>query len=126
MKKENFVKQVKRELDTIKKNATQTEIARLRVNTFNHRNPMLCIYGQMTGECTSKRAKEIRRKSFQNIGGDSVFSNGEGVLVFDKQNFDKGNLFTPLEKYLYMVDFSKRKDTINYLKGKTTTIDLKL
>lgn len=125
MKKSEFLLEVKQELDNIKKLATKEEIDNLDTRTFKHTNSYLCIYGQMTGNCQSTRARDLYKKSYINVGYDSIdltyipFKNQD--LTLTKVN---GN-FTPLEKYLYMVKESMHKKIIAYLKGDIEEIILK-
>lgn len=117
MKKAEFLSLVQKELDTIKTNATQEEIDSLNLKEFNHTLPDLCIYGQMTGNCDSDRAKELYPKTFDYVADNEY-------TPFSKQTFKKGNEYTPLEKYLYMVHEPKHKEIIMYLKGQINTIKL--
>ncbi len=109
MELKTFVKKVQKELDDIKARATPEEIARLNFAYFNSKHTERCIYGQMTGDCDSDRAKEIRKKS-----------------IGDSDTLEKGSYYTPLEVYLFRVEADKHQEIIDYLKGIITTIDLKL
>lgn len=120
MKKAEFLLEVKAELDNIKVNATKEEIGKLDMNTFIHTDYDACIYGQMTGYCSSNRAKEIYPKLYLEIGvGYSDYR------PFTRQNMHIGSDFTPLEKYLYMVKKPMHKTIIAYLKGDIQEIVLK-
>lgn len=128
MKKSVFLEMVQNELDTIKKRATKREIGRLNILTFNHKFHDLCIYGQMTGYCESKRAKKIMVKTFENVVKSLKDCNSD-FLSFSKQDNktskDLSYGFTPLEKYLYMVKKPMHKKIIQYLKGEIININLK-
>lgn len=115
MKKSTFFKEVKVELDAIKKNATQEEIQKLDFTDFNHQKVGRCIYGQMTGYCFSKRANEIQKKKYKDLGFIIDTS-------FEGHNFTKGNKYTALEKYLFMVSPDKHLEIIQYLKGEINEI----
>jgi hypothetical protein len=123
MKKKDFLAEVMNEIEIIKIKATPSEIGRLNINDFSHASPSRCIYGQMTGECSSKRAKELTPKVYDIIGGD-IF---ETYTPFTKQIMTKRHgwaSFTPLEKYLYMVRKPMHTKIIAYLKGDTDTLKL--
>lgn len=57
--REEFLKDVEHEVRMLFKHATPEEIAKLNFNTFNNHNAERCIYGQMTGDCRTVRAKEL-------------------------------------------------------------------
>lgn len=120
--KNQFIIQVMNELNVIKTNATQEEISRLDPSTFNAGVGNLCIYGQMTGSCSSRRAKEIFPKVYAGIRGVESSSN---PYTFKNQNYQEGNNYTSLEKYLIMTSHSKCLEIIEYLKGNITEIRLR-
>jgi hypothetical protein len=118
MKKAEFLLEVKTELDNIKANATKEEIGRLNIESFNVNSPTRCIYGLMTGECFSNRAKELSPKIYDNVGWGNSFT---------QQSFIKNKMecFTALEKYLYMVKAPTHAKIIEYLKGTINVLVLK-
>ena len=124
MEKSVFLKEVKAELDNIKSRATETEIARLNFEAFEHDSRTACIYGQLTGNCDSQRANELQEKTY-----DRVQAEGECVSPtynpFKKQDFSKGNSYTALEKYLFMVKPVTHGRLIQYLKGEIKSITLR-
>lgn len=71
----------------------------------------------MTGDCRSDRALELTPKSYVRIG-----LNGNS---FNSQSYARGKLYTPLEKYLYMVKSPMHEQIIAYLKGDIQEIVLK-
>lgn len=123
MKKREFVKMVIDEIEAIKVRATDEEKSKLDFSKFNHRNIRDCIYGQMTGSCDSKRAKEIMGKKFEDIEPEVIISK---LSSFESQSFNIGSWFTSLEKYLYMVGPEVHLDIIEYIKGLTQTLKLKV
>lgn len=56
---EQFIEAVEKEVNEIKKHATAKEIKNLDFNHLSPSNSRLCIYGQMTDSCWSKRAAEL-------------------------------------------------------------------
>jgi hypothetical protein len=74
----------------------------------------------MTGHCNSVRAHEIFPKKYDGIGGGYC----DEYRPFRTQDLEHGNNFTPLEKYLYMVEASQHEKLIKYLKGEINTIKL--
>lgn len=130
MIKSAFLNKVKEELDTIKRLATSEEIAKLELSTFDPHTPSKCIYGQMTGECSSDRAKEL----FPKILDITTMSNTDEtykdikdtIYFYDKK--DKKNryslIFTPLEVYLPLRT-TNVKQIIEYLKGERDQITLR-
>jgi len=126
MRKKDFLIEVQKELDHIKVHATDEEKGELDFSTFDHNSVNNCIYGQMTGDCSSSRANQLYHKTYDSI------SNGESVLRtnFKNQDLNIGNAFTALEKYLYMIATNcnnrskKQNEVIEYIKGNLEKIVL--
>jgi hypothetical protein len=114
MTKETFLKEVRKEINAIKINATQEELDRLDFDEFDSSLPFACIYGLLTGNCYSERSIELFDKVF-----DSVYKNN---LKFDanlKSNKNKSFYnFTYLEVYLVHSDSKYHKHIIDYLQSK--------
>lgn len=58
-KKEQFLKDVTHEVTMLKQHATIVELSELNFDTLQPSNTRRCIYGQLTGVCNSKRAKDL-------------------------------------------------------------------
>lgn len=121
----SFITEVLAEIEMIKKFATSEEIARLDFKNFNHRHSDNCIYGQMTGHCTSPRAKELFTKKYANVGKSTDFSYVYSNNTFNDQDFTLGVQYTALEKYLYIVKSGTHKKIIKYLKGEINELKLR-
>ena len=117
MNKEEFLKEVRKEIETIRNIATRQELERLDFQHFNPISSSLCIYGQMTGWCGSKRAKEIYKKTLGYVG--YCFSTEE------IHNFKPGLGYTTLEAYI-MFPGSPNEQIIKYLKKETNDLHLTL
>ncbi len=61
--KKQFLADVKHEIDSLKANGTKEELSKLNLDIFDPDNANNCIYGQMTGDCESSRAKVLMDKS---------------------------------------------------------------
>lgn len=57
--KEEFLSDVAHEVQMLKEHATLEEINKLDFDDFNNHKTNRCIYGQMTGDCRTIRAKEL-------------------------------------------------------------------
>lgn len=125
MEREKFVKLVIKEIETIKKKATNEEIARLNFNVFDASRIDRCIYGQMTGNCDSARALKLMPKKYDEIGFNDSSAYSKDYIQFEVQDFTKGNYFTALEKYLFMVKAPVHRHIISYLKGRTKVLKIK-
>jgi hypothetical protein len=121
MDRKEFVQMVVDEINTIKKRATKKEIAKLNSKIVDPLHSENCIYGQMTGHCDSKRAKELYKKTFENVQLRPSFNS---KVPFNKQVFSAGEKFSALEKYLFMVDKKVHKHIVSYLKGTTRTLKI--
>jgi len=124
--KSAFLIAVIAEIMRIKRLATKKEIANLNFSRFQHWHSSNCIYGQMTGECSSPRARRIMPKTFEDIVGDWCSgAGGSHKYGFERQKFEKGKTFTALEKYLYMCPKTTHKHIIDFLKGKEKKLVIK-
>lgn len=124
----DFLRLVREELDLIKANATKEEISRLDFDTFNYENRGQCIYGQMTGNCFSKRASEIMGKKISTLDTDLPKNNPN--FNFDHFDPDKSLgvplRYTYLEQYLFWSSSLVHSKIISYLKGEIDDIALEL
>ena len=124
MKLSVFLIAVIAEIKRIKRLATPEEIEKLNFKRFQHEKSDECIYGQMTGNCDSERARTIMPKKFDNIVDSFNYKNTH-KYKFKEQSFKKGTNFTALEKYLYMCPKTTHKHIFDFLKGKVKTLDIK-
>lgn len=141
--KETFLKDVRTEVEGLKANATQEEISKLNIQFFNPDNKFACIYGQMTGNCSSKRAKELMdascvrvtklsdnvdEKTFDAVAdkiNGNYTSQTWGTTWFDGtyiRNFDHLSM---IELYIFLKGASP-KNIMDYLKGEVETLELPL
>ena len=129
MKKSEFIQEVCNEINTIKERATKKEIDRLNFDKFEHTHSGHCIYGQMTGDCGSKRANQLYMKSLDEISKPSAYANtdenGNDVYTFKDLDLERGNNFTYLESYLFTCSRKTQKEIIEYLKGESTELYIK-
>lgn len=138
----NFLKDVEHEIDMLKQHATELEKERLNFLSFNAMNFDTCIYGQLTGNCSSLRAKDLMDLSCTRVlhlsdeGVDEI----DGVeLTDEKFNINgpyhgqtwksKGlkkrsyNYLSALEGYICTKN-AKVENIIEYIKGKTEKLTL--
>ena len=143
--KEQFLQDVRTEVEALKANATKKEVEKLNIEHFNPDSKQDCIYGQMTGSCESVRAKELMdsacvrvtsstyfmgEKTFNNL---SSYINGEytGQTWTDNMYEDedryirKYSYISMLEMYIFLKGASP-KNIMDYLKGEVETLELPL
>ena len=133
--KKQFFVDVAKEVESLKKNATKEEIERLNITTLMPSKKDSCIYGQMTGDCTTARAIELIGMSCQryintssaskirNNGIDFIQGNINGTSIPRRRSgFDVG-WFSTLEAYIVLPE-AKNKNIIAYLKGEKKTLVL--
>ena len=129
MKKSEFIQEVCNEINTIKERATKKEIGRLNFDKFEHANIEKCIYGQMTGDCGSERAKDLYMKSLDAVPKPNIYAkhdeNGNDVYKFKDLDLERGDYFTYLESYLFTCSRKTQKEIIEYLKGESTELYIK-
>lgn len=141
--KEQFLQDVRTEVEVLKNNATQEEVANLNFETFRPKDANACIYGQMTGRCDTDRAKELMDKAcvrvttedadaFTNKNFDEVteYINGkyDGQTWKEDHSWGSNRRYTYLsmiEAYILMLG-AKPKNIIDYLKGEVETLELPL
>lgn len=149
--KQTFLQAVRHEIDGLKKNATQPELQRLDLTTFNPKSMVACIYGQMCEECNTLRAKELMDQCCEIVMGDYVIKYGgpdhaqdnfafETILnkvngEYSGQTWEDAFLMDPKKfhrTYKYMsalegyvnIDGANIEGIIAYLKGETETLEL--
>ncbi len=147
-KRINFLKDVKHEIDALKANATKDELAQLDIDTFNYRTQSSCIYGQLTGNCESNRAKELMNVSCKRVmhlvpkedvwtgaGVDTITNSDIDDETFTingeyKEELTWANGRTGRYKYLSALEGyictrgAKNKEIISYMKGEIDTLEL--
>jgi len=154
MKKQDFLDDVSHEIEMLKKHATKKEKSNLNFDKLNYDDAGECIYGQLTGSCGSKRAKELMDKAcirvmdLENEGGGHInigvgtfrdirgVFNGknEGQVWTDEgQDNDAGanvaresRIYTHLSALEGYIVFkgAKNKHIILYLRGEVKTLKL--
>lgn len=149
--KQQFLDDVSKELISIKANATKEEIGRLNLHTFNSEDKGGCIYGQMTKDCASHRAKVLMDNSCVRVM-DIPSGCNSGVDVISRKTFNsvkskingeyKGQTWvggknwegclnrtykhlSMVEAYICLKD-AKIYHIIEFLQDETNTINLKL
>lgn len=138
---EQFHEDVRAEADALKEHATADELARLDSSELDPSAFEGCIYGQMTGDCTSLRASELifacckRYVHNKGIVGSfervSEYVNGETIEGVDsaialKNARDKNaclEYLSSIESYIMLED-ANNENLIAYLKGETDTLGL--
>lgn len=142
--KEEFLQDIRDEIEALKLNATQHERDRLNPLLFNPMRQDNCIYGQMTGWCTNKRAHDLILKSCKrvfyrksindsplcNLQRNTISTalkklNGEPTQKqLDHYNRDDYYL-SALEGYIMLKETKKfHRGILSYIKGTSGTLIL--
>lgn len=106
-----WAKEVQRELRAIKKYATPEQLARLRITQIEGNVSTQCIYGQLTGNCESKAAREL----FEKVNVIAVYRSRDGLKMYPEGD-RKLKGFTPLE-WAIMSHTECGKQAARFLKG---------
>lgn len=136
--KKQFLEDVKKEAEALKKHATDEELSRLNFNYLKPEGSSSCIYGQLTFNCRSPRASELIFKCCERYVDmppeDSVYElpvdfdemrryiNGQQVKgVSSAESFRETRRqtimhFSSIEAYIMMPD-AQNKNLIDFLKG---------
>lgn len=96
------------------------ERANLDFKTFDSGDPSFCIYGQMTGDCRSKRSLELLNKCTVPYSGSLVWLNKN--VKDDFKGYYSG--YSPIEFYICQRG-AKNKTLIDFLKGNRETLTIK-
>jgi len=144
-KVKEFKKDVMHEINMLKTHATSEEKARLNFAVFDYESAYNCIYGQLTGKCTSKRAKQLMDLCcISVVTSESRFLKLKNISISNKEfivNVEykgqtwgddgswRGYFFrtyeqlSALEGYIYCKG-AKNKKIIDYINGTTSTLTL--
>ena len=139
--KKQFLADVEHEIRMLKEHATQEEVEKLDFQLFNPRRSDGCIYGQMTGECDTPRAKELMDKACIRVldfgpGYDledcssfiAIKENINGSYTgqdwYSGDNIERHMFYlSSLEGYICFKN-AKKEHIIDFLKGKVETLKL--
>lgn len=131
MKRNEFLRQVRLEIDAIKKYATEKEIARLSKENFNANFINTCIYGLMAGDCFNERANELVKKCATGLGPSlSTKIPEENTFLKRPRSGIKGGspIFSKLELHLMLNSRSENNSynhlIIDYIKSERTELVL--
>ena len=108
MTEKEFIAEVRKEILTIKKLATDEEKSRLDIKKFSPDFIHTCLYGLMTGHCHSARAKELYAKSLFFIAQEY---HAEDIAR------NQGTTYTALEQYIMYVGAKTHRSIIDFIKG---------
>lgn len=117
----DFFAQVCTELSNLKKHITAEEAANLNIETFNGRNKNSCVYGQLTGNCCTKRAVELLNTCAKPFSGHT-YRVEEPEAVFVRGLF-RLNPYSHLEFLVYN-NGKWNAEILAYLKGETETLPI--
>lgn len=137
-KKSKLAELVKKEAKLLKKYATKTELRKLNVLHLNPSHTEKCVYGLMTGNCTSDRAHELISKCAPKTyagaykrGFTFVYSLPKlnGKINPEKRDEHSFRSWSPIEVYILNNKYEEKaeltKNLIDYLKGNRKTLIFK-
>lgn len=119
-------KLAKKEAVKLRERATPGELAKLNFEWLDYANPKTCIYGQMTGNCYSDRAKNLIVLCAERIyekrftGSNSLTSNVLGGAPTIEARWD---YFSPIEMFIYRAPTKSIKSMISFLQGTSNSLD---
>jgi hypothetical protein len=127
-----LAKLVVKEATKLRKEATESELGNLSIHLslLNPDSRSRCIYGQMTGDCFSKRANKLIVKCAERVysidkdGSGSLFDNAKLNGKPKKTKKRIGKYFSPIEMYIYLSNSKKgKKALLQYIKGIKDTLE---
>ena len=122
---EQFLAEVRAEIETIKEKATDEEKSKLDFAELDHDSRYSCIYGQMTGFCESFRAQELMPKSYETFQVLGAPTNLDDYYI-QHQSTKEGTSVTALEKFLFSSPSEVHKNIISYIKGEAEALELEV
>lgn len=137
--KKQFLADVMHEINMLKLHATTIEKGKLDFYYFNPESPRNCIYGQITGDCRSSRAKQlidtccirVIDTTLRNVNKGSFdlikdLINGEYTgQMWDSTGSRKTWVhLSSLEGYIQLENTEVNRNIIAYIKGETDTLKL--
>lgn len=136
---EQLKEDVKKEAEALRVHATEEELEKLDFTIVDPTHKQLCYYGQMTGNCFSRRAAELIDKCCSryfapelmpngghvNMKRVSKYANGTKVKDFvnERSSMIEETHFSAIEAYI-LLPKAKNKNLIAYLRSETETLEL--
>lgn len=130
--KKTLLQLVKKEANSLLKKATRDELQKLNFSKLNPNDQTSCIYGQMTGNCFSRRASVLiyncTEKSYIQTYGilESATLNGKPNL--SRNQFKTGQHYSPIEVFISQKNNrtnGNNEQLISYLKRERKTLRFK-
>ena len=122
---------VLQEAKNLKRKAIKKEKENLNFSKLKPNNWKFCVYGQMTGDCFNKRAKELIDSCAKRVYIPNCATRKEirNAIVNGKPNPEKSRMhyFSPIEVFIQQLGNKKNGNNealIDYLKGKTEELVL--
>jgi hypothetical protein len=136
--KKQFIEDVKKEARALRGHATKEELEKLDFNSLDARSSYQCIYGQITGNCTSKRAHQLISKcctrliDFDEFTGKDIHEAASVTidrpatpqLLAKNRDFFNLKYISSIEGFIMLDNDAKNKNLIAYLKGETNDLVL--
>lgn len=126
-KAERLCSLVEMETKKLKEHATKKELRRLNLKRLAPSSTVSCIYGQMTGSCYSERAHELITKCAPKMYDGSLDDfklNGKPTAGEERKRLTCAR-YSPIEIFIANCLPEDRQTIINFLKGKTESLELK-
>jgi len=124
-----FPELVIEEATNIKKYASLSEIERLDISTLDPQSTSDCVYGQMTGNCHSKRAIELielcASKVYHAPDGfprESKELNGAPTSISRRGDNYETKYWSPVEVFIDQTVPKMRAKLVSFLKGEIDTL----
>ena len=131
MEYKELLELVAEEAALLRKNATPQELAKLDLYTLDPSNANRCIYGLMTGDCTSPRAESFIRTCCKKYVMAKSKSLAGGLEYFETTSDFRSRIgyvwdcFSPIELYISLRS-TNPNNLISYLTGETDNIELRI
>lgn len=119
---------VTEEATNLKKHATQEELNKLDFNRLNPGRIDLCVYGQMTGYCHTKRAEELMRTCCKRVYNTDAGSVRNCSVNGSPENKNRHSFWSPIEVFIDQYrnqNNGNNEQLIKFLKGEIDVLNFK-
>lgn len=129
MEYKELLELVAEEAALLRKNATPQELAKLNLPVLDPAKANRCIYGLMTGDCTSTRAESLIMTCCKKYLRNKSKSLERGIVSFETTSDFQSRVgyvwicFSPIEVYISLSS-ANLSNLIFYLKGVTDNLEL--
>ena len=119
---------VVKEATNLKKYASKEELNKLDFNSLNSGRVDLCVYGQMTGHCWTKRATDLMKTCCERVYHTDQGSVRDCSVNGSPEDLERNKFWSPIEVFIDQYRNQKNgnnEQLIKFLKGEIKVLNFK-